>query len=135
MFCPMCGHENKFGEFLKKTEEYIDEFIEYNEDNKVDDSDDHCGEYKFDDFMIFGKITINKNIYSVIKLTDENDKELLYVSICVSDVDNNQSDDIKVCPFTLEKLVSFKNTMKDDLSTIGLWNDTHFGIFTILECS
>ena len=135
IFCPTCGHKNNFGEYLQKKKQYIKEFTRY--DESVDGTDNFCGEYKFNNWMIYGKIIINGNIYSVIQINDKNDKQTLYVSICMSDVDNFESDNdnVKICPFTLEKLLSLKNDMKNDLSTIGLWNDDYFGIYTILQCS
>lgn len=138
IFCPMCGHKNNFGEYPQKTEQYIKEFTKY--DESVDDINDFCEEYKFNNWMIYGKITINGHIYTVIQINDENNKQTLYVSICMSDVDNvdnfePDNDNVKICPFTLEKLLFLKIDMKTDLSTIGLWNDDSFGIYTIFQCN
>lgn len=119
-YCPTCGRKNNFGTYTESETNLIDEFE------------------KSDGWNSYGTLQINENTYTVIQPINKEYEKWLYVTIYKGKRDGPRNYNANVtekCEFSLEKLVDLKNAMKEDLSEIGLWNESNFGIYTLIYFS
>lgn len=110
-YCPTCGKKNIDSDFIDKFE--------------------WKASY---DYPLYGTITINNIAYSIIQPIKEEHEKWLYINLYYESK-HYESEETMKCSCTLEQLVSLKESMKSDLTEIGLWDDEKFGIYTLINTS
>lgn len=111
-YCHECGHKNnKYFEY-----QYVTGYV------KTDDDD--------------WTIQIEDRIYNIIQPTSN--ENLWYITLDYlsrAGPRNYEKDGRSKLAYDLETLLEMKNQMKIDLTTIGVWNDAKFGIYTLIDFS
>ncbi len=123
LYCPHCGNKNRVGNEM--TYQYIEQFSE-KELTGPESSDD-----EFYDQLI-GHLIINEHVYLIYKPVEQ--EEWLYVTLYygIKHGPRNYKKEsiVKVSPDLLTT-----NSLKEDLTSINLWKEEDYGIYTLIEYS
>lgn len=122
-YCPDCGKKNQYGTYVEY--QFIDQFSEKLCTGPESSDDDLY-------FPLYGHLNINDRTYPVYQPVER--EKWLYVSIYFGikhGPRNYRPENIcKVSP-----TVILNNHLKEDLTSIGLWNEEDYNIYTLIEYS